>query len=227
MLPVFQTPTPQDLLRMARLAEQQRQPKRAIELLRDAYARIERSGDIYNAEVFTRLACVLQSVGRSAEGWQHLRELISQGCPGRNRYCHPATRWLDQAVIYDKMRLFQHRAGQYDGAVLSGVWFYYCRYQACVAQPKLAKTGSLTATRTIESLLKPLLRKAGKEQLLYTIVAEMKSAIREPQLANWVFLQRRVRGYLAAVAGTPIDESTSVPPPVGASSAHSLQQRAR
>jgi len=171
---------PYELLRIARDAEAQGDLQRALRLFKKAYARIERRGDIYHPEVFTRLAMVLQRLGRLPDAWQHLCRLLIDGCPGHDRYCHPAVHWLDQAAIYDKMRLVLHRAGADRLAVVCGVWFYMCRYQACIAQPRLGKPGSLRASRAVQSLLTPLLHRADCAMLLEPLTAAILETLHRP-----------------------------------------------
>lgn len=190
---------PYELLRTARDAEARGDLRHAARLIKKAYARIDRRGDIYHPEVFTRLAMVLQRLGRLTDAWQHLRELLIHGCPGRNRYCHPAVHWLDQAVIYDKMRLLLHRAGEDRLAVVCGVWFYMCRYQACVTQPKLGKPGSLRAIRAVQGLLTPLLHRANCSALLETLTATMLEALHRPASSErWHTLHQQISELLFA-----------------------------
>lgn len=184
---------PQELLRIARDAETRGDLRRAQRLFKRAYARIGRRGDIYHPEVFTRLAMVLQRIGRVPDAWRHLRELLIHGCPGRNRYCHPAVHWLDQAAIYDKMRLLLHRADANRLAVFCGIWFYLCRYQACVIQPRLGKPGSLRSIRAVQGLLRPLLHRAGCEGLLDSLTMILLETLHRPANAErWDALQQHM-----------------------------------
>lgn len=188
---------PYDLLRMAHHAEAEGDLRRAVRLFKKAYARIGRRGDIYHPEIFTRLALVLQRVDRLPDAWKHLRGVLIYGCPGRNRYCHPAVHWLDQAAIYDKMRLLLHRAAADRLAVFCGVWFYMCRYQACVTQPRLGKPGSLRAVRAVQGLLTPLLQRANCAALLEPLTAVMLEALHRPANAQrWDALQHQISGLL-------------------------------
>lgn len=188
---------PYELLRIARHVEAQGDLRQAARLFRKAYARIDRRGDIYHPEVFTRLAMVLQRLGRLADAWQHLHGLLIHGCPGRNRYCHPAIHWLDQAVIYDKMRLLLHRAGEDRLAVVCGVWFYMCRYQACVTQPRLGKPGSLRAIRAVQGLLTPLLHRANCAASLEALTATMLEALHRPaNPERWHTLHQQITELL-------------------------------
>lgn len=227
MLPFSQ---PQDLLRAARSAEQQGELGRALRLFKRAYAGIARKGDVYHPEVFTRLALAQQQAGRLTEGWQHLRGLLIRGCPGRNRYCHPAVRWLDQAAIYDKMRLLLQRAGENRLASVCGVWFYICRYQACVAQPRLGKPGALRSTRAIQSLLAPLLHRAQRDEVVEHMTAALHHALHQPASEeNWAALEQRVtavmfpEGYPAGAALADIPRPSFAPAQGGAASRAPLQ----
>lgn len=196
---------PHELLRIARSAEAEGDLRRALRLFKKAYARIGRRGDIYHPEVFTRLAMVLQRVGRLPEAWKHLRELLIRGCPGRNRYCHPAVHWLDQAAIYDKMRLLLHRADENRLAVFCGVWFYMCRYQACVTQPRLGKPGSLRSQRAVQGLLTPLLHRADCHALVEPMTAVMLEALHRPANSErWGALQQQM-SLLLFPEGYPCD----------------------
>lgn len=184
---------PHELLRVARDAEAKGDLRRALRLFKKAYARIGRRGDIHHPEVFTRLAMVLQRLGRIPDAWEHLRELLVRGCPGRNRYCHPAVHWLDQAAIYDKMRLLLHRAGEDRLAALCGVWFYMCRYQACVVQPRIGKPGSLRSLRAVQGLLIPLLHRADCEALLEPSTTILLETLHRPANAErWSALQQQM-----------------------------------
>lgn len=172
---------PTELLRRADAAQADGQLPAAVDLLRRAYKRIRHRGDFFHAEVFTRLPLMLQESGESTLAWTELCQLLEKGCPGTNRHCHPATRWLDSATIFDKMRLFLQREGEWDLAVLCGIQYYRCRYHACLREPKLGKTGPMRSHKAIQCLLAPLLNKANKAHLLDAFTVAVHEALRDAQ----------------------------------------------
>ena len=150
----------------------------ACEALRKAYALIESSGALYDAEIFTRLPLFLQEWGRTAEGWSEFAALHIKRLPGRRPHDPPAQRWLDRATICDKTRLFLQRDGQYDRAILYGIQFYVARCTACFHQASLGQIGPMRSRRAISSLLKPLLEKAGLQALEAILVNEVAGILR-------------------------------------------------
>lgn len=168
----------QKLLLSAQEAERAGELLTAIELYKGFHADVSESAVVYPAEIFTRLPLLLLEVGREHDGWQYFHRFIRSGCPGRSQPLDPSDKWLDRAVLCDKARLFLQRAGHYDRAVLYGVQFYIARCLAVYHCRNLGQLGPMRSQRAISGLVRPLLRKAQKENLETAMVSELKDALR-------------------------------------------------
>lgn len=187
----------QQLLLSAQEAEQAGELLTAIELYKGFHTAVSESSASYPAELFTRLPLLLLQVGREQEGWQYFHRFIRSGVPGRALPLDPSEKWLDRAALCDKARLFLQRAGHYDRAVLYGVQFYIARCLAVYHCRNLGQLGPMRSQRAISGLVRPLLRKANKENLEMAMVSTLKEALRLTPTLDMNRLMARIAMMIA------------------------------
>ncbi len=144
----------------------------AIELLQKAYDEIAKTDIDYGVNTFLRLPLYLQAAKRNDEAWREFNLLLTIGYP--NRLQIPGVRENDEAIIYDKMRLFLHREGNNILAIRYGILSYLSdtlsRY---ISQDRddyfKAQYKNWISKDTYEEIILKLLKKAQKGDKLQEI----------------------------------------------------------
>lgn len=167
----------QALLNDALYAERQGEIATAIELYMQFEHVVVEEQSSHPAEIFTRLPLLLLKSGREQEGWHYFHRYFTRGCPGRTQPQRPEEKWHDRAMLCDKARLFLQRAGHHDRAILYGIHFYVARCLTVYHCRHLGQLGPMRSQKALSSIVRPLLRKAEKEQLEMAIVSELKQAL--------------------------------------------------
>lgn len=145
----------------------------AIELLREACAEIEESGEQWGIQPFLRLPMYLQAAGRNDEAWRELNLLILRGYPGQIKDANVVM--MEHSIVYDKMRLFLQREKKAKAAVKFGVLSYLSWATGLYMQERTEELRDYISRGKVEATIRNLLKKAKKEDLLeqiYDIVEE-------------------------------------------------------
>ncbi|MEO8165929.1 MAG: hypothetical protein ABI619_11100 [Betaproteobacteria bacterium] len=164
------------LLKQATVQKRGGDIEAAIRTLRLAYKQIARGITTYSVGTFLRLPLYLQEAGRNDEAWAEFNRLIIEGYPNQLRDFSVQT--MEHSKIYDKMRLFLHREGKNDEAIVFGVLSMLAWARGLHLQKRKGELAKLVSRNCIEATLKPLLKKAKKtarsDELVVLIVHEVR-----------------------------------------------------
>lgn len=168
------TSSPEDLLKKATSLKKENKIDEAIEALREAYKAIEKTKLDYSEDVYLRLPMYLQAAKRNDEAWAEFNKLIVS-LP--QRYSGSVL-YMAYSSVYDKMRLFLQREGKHKEAVIQGVLSYLFvalgRYYQARDLPgqkeEIEGANSIRDREFIEQRMLPLLKKAGKEDKIRSVV---------------------------------------------------------
>jgi hypothetical protein len=158
---------PYELLKQATEKKKAGNLESAIRLLREAFKEITKGTTIYQVNIFLRLPMYLQEAGKGDEAWRELNTLLSSGYPNQLR--NPEIIPMDQSAIYDAMRLFLQREGKNGAAVKFGVLSYISWCIGLYKQGRNDELAIYTTRENIELMMRKLLKKAKKEEVLAKI----------------------------------------------------------
>lgn len=173
---------PRDLLPRATEYKKAGDLNRAIATLRKAYAGIAAGGISYPVETFLRLPMYLQAAGRRDEAWAEFMRLLEEGYP--NQPPHDASRWMDRATIYDKMRLFLQREGRMLEAVKYAVLSYLASIRGNALQTTPVFLPEYSDVATVPARVEEWLRKTDRPDLAPQLVEVVSAELRHPEAVD-------------------------------------------
>ncbi len=168
--------SPDELLKQATVKKNAGDLDGAIKLLKKAYEELDKSSMMYSIQTYLRLPLYLQEAGRNDEAWGEFNRLILW-VNSKPRYSAEVTP-MEQSIIWDKMRLFLQREGKNEYAVQFGVWSFLSWALGLYTQKRKVELDAYTSGTNIEKVVKPLLKKAGKEASLENIVSIVSSQLK-------------------------------------------------
>lgn len=133
----------------------------AIELLRQFWLDEPFGTTGYGIESFLKLPMYLQQAGRRDEAWQALNVLMSDFVLSTEKLNHQVLPMM-HSEICDKMRLFWQREGETAIAVKYGIVSHVHWLLGLHRQRRVKELRESSSRETIESVVKPLLKKAKK-----------------------------------------------------------------
>ena len=147
-----------ELLKRATALKKQSRMHDAVEGLRAAYKEIAAGQTEYSVATFLRLPAYLAEAGRDDEAWGAFNRLLAEGYPHQSK--DAGGRAMDEATIYDKMRLFLQRRGKPEHAVKYGV-FALVQNQLSLRLQRRSREGALKDE--VDERITKLMRKADRE----------------------------------------------------------------
>lgn len=162
----------------------------AIDTLKLAYSEIKKTNTTYLINTFLRLPLYLQEAKRNDEAWKEFNNLLSQGYPNydRDQEVWPA----EEGIIYDKMRLFLQREGKHNLAISFGI-FSHLKWTIAIYRQKRNEELKCYQNKTdISEMLKPLLKKAMKDDLVIELVELVSSETANPSKINIAEVKKKI-----------------------------------
>jgi hypothetical protein len=147
------------LLKEATVKKKEKDWDSAIALLREAYAEIQKEGIEHSINTYLRLPLFLADAGRRDEAWAEFNRLLTD-VSNENPELIP----MSHSQIYDKMRLSLQREGRSIEAVRLGVFSYLSWAKGLAMQKREEELIDYKSRESIAAMVKPLLKKAKKEQ---------------------------------------------------------------
>jgi len=166
---------PDNLLKKATEFKKKGEMGKAIRLLRQAYAEIERGEIVYPVQTFLRLPMYLQEFGKSDEAWGEFNRLILEGYP--NQMKDPGLVPMDHSIIYDKMRLFLQREGKNDLAVRFGTFSHIYWAIGLHKQTRRQEVEEHLSSDALRELIQGLLKKAKKSERVDELLGVISTQI--------------------------------------------------
>lgn len=163
-----------NLLKEATAAKQNGDINKAIELLKEAYKEIKKSGVIYSVNTYLRLPLYLQEAGRKDEAWKEFNELILSS------FSNSEVAPMDHSIIYDKMRLFLQREGKHKKAVRFGLFSYFSWAIGLYRQERKEELEGYLSENNYKKKIDGVLKKADLLELresFYHIIEEEKEKL--------------------------------------------------
>lgn len=148
----------------------------AIELLKRFWEEEPFASSGHGVEAYLKLPMYLQQAGRGDEAWRTLKILL-------NDYALSNTKLNEQILpmarsdIYDKMRLFWQREGEAQVAIKYGILSHMHWLLGLHHQRRRKEFRDCANRETIESVVKPLLKKAKSLHLATTICGLLESEV--------------------------------------------------
>lgn len=152
------------LLKEATVAEKEGRMDEAINLLRDAYAAMDRETNgqpfsVYRWEPYLRLPMYLQATGRVDEAWREFHSLKQRTAEQLSHDLMP----MAHSAIEDKQRLFLQREGKAIDAVQLGIMSLLSWATGLHLQGRIDELAEFCSRAAVEGRVRPLLKKAKRE----------------------------------------------------------------
>lgn len=162
----------------------------AIETLKLAYSEIKKTNTTYSINTFLRLPLYLQEAKKNDQAWKEFNNLLSQGYPNydRDQEVWPA----EEGIIYDKMRLFLQREGKHNLAISFGIFSHLKWTIAVYRQKRNEELKSYQNKNEISEMLKPLLKKAMKDNLSNELVELVSNETANPSKINIAEVTKKI-----------------------------------
>lgn len=157
-----------ELLRNATEKKDQGKIDEAIELLKKAYKEIAKTNVDYPIDTFLRLPLYLQAAKQPEKAWVEFNNLLKNGYPNQNKIKELIP--MQEAHIYDKMRLFLQREKDFDKAISYGVYSLISSALGLFNQNRINEFKSSTENSYLIDRITPMLKKSKKLHLLDTLI---------------------------------------------------------
>ena len=170
----------------------------AIRTLQLAYRKIASGPITYSVDTFLRLPLYLQEAGRNDEAWSEFNRLIVEGHP--NQLIDSGVQAMENSKVYDKMRLFLQREGNYVEAIVFGALSMLAVTRGLYLQKRQGELAKFVSRKRIEAKLEPLLKKDGRGSLSGALVKIMLEEVGDPSQLDLNRAAKRMRELLVNAA---------------------------